>query len=209
MFLPAYLLTSGLGSKLSRWLVPPIMKSQMTRFAFGAKWGLPSGGDQGSAESTAVGALAYPSRWSIAASARPVKPMPRSARNARRGKRRQEQSWGWVMVGCRLIVPTGGGICCGGARLPTPGQALRRPGWFSRSVHILRNHPGRRRACPGVGGGAVRLADRHKIIVVQQDVDEVLSGSLDGFVGWRDGRGFTLREGGQPGRVGQARGLIL
>ncbi len=32
---------------------------------------------------------ATPSRWSIAPSASPVKPMPRSARNARRGNRRQ------------------------------------------------------------------------------------------------------------------------
>ena len=35
--LPAYLLSAGLGSKLSRWLAPPIMNSQMTLLALGAK----------------------------------------------------------------------------------------------------------------------------------------------------------------------------
>src|SRR5262249_39778601 len=75
--LPAYFVTIGFGSKLSRWLTPPFMKSQITLFAFGANWGRPSGGVH------AAGA-AYPSRCSIAASARPVKPIPMSARNTRR-----------------------------------------------------------------------------------------------------------------------------
>ena len=44
--LPACLVNSGLGSKLSRWLTPPRIISQMTRFARGGKWGLPSGGIQ-------------------------------------------------------------------------------------------------------------------------------------------------------------------
>ena len=78
--LPAYLLSSGLGSKLSRWLVPPIMNSQMTLLALGAKCGRPSGGDQPADAS----ARATPSRWSIAPRARPVKPMPQSARKVRR-----------------------------------------------------------------------------------------------------------------------------
>ena len=55
--LPACLVSSGLGSKLSRWLTPPRIISQMTRFARGGKWGLPSGGTQpctGSARSHAV-----------------------------------------------------------------------------------------------------------------------------------------------------------
>ena len=38
--------SAGLGSKLSTWLVPPIMNSQMTFLALGVKWGRPSGGDQ-------------------------------------------------------------------------------------------------------------------------------------------------------------------
>src|SRR5438094_6484706 len=42
---PAYLVTIGLGSKLSKWLTPPFMKSQMTLFAFGVKCGRPVGGD--------------------------------------------------------------------------------------------------------------------------------------------------------------------
>ena len=35
MVLPAYLLSAGLGSKLSTWLVPPTMNSQMTFLASG------------------------------------------------------------------------------------------------------------------------------------------------------------------------------
>jgi hypothetical protein len=42
--LPAYLFSSGFGSKLSSWLTPPERNTQMTDFAFGAKCGLPSGG---------------------------------------------------------------------------------------------------------------------------------------------------------------------
>jgi hypothetical protein len=42
--LPAYLVSIGLGSKLSMWLTPPFMNSQMTLLAFGVKWGLPVGG---------------------------------------------------------------------------------------------------------------------------------------------------------------------
>src|SRR4051812_1425145 len=99
MVLPAYFVTSGLGSKLSRWLVPPIMNSQMTRLARGAKCGLPSGAVQGSPESTVSG-LPHPSRCNSAPNASPVKPIPRSARNARRGKRRQLQSVG------RAIFPS-------------------------------------------------------------------------------------------------------
>src|SRR5437868_166803 len=44
MVLPAYLARAGLGSKLSTWLTPPHMNSQMTLFAFGVKWARPSGG---------------------------------------------------------------------------------------------------------------------------------------------------------------------
>src|SRR3954468_14147002 len=54
------------------------MNSQITLFAFGAKCGKPVGGDQ------AAASLAKPSRCSIAPSARPVKPMPTSAKKVRR-----------------------------------------------------------------------------------------------------------------------------
>ena len=46
IFLPAYLLSAGLGSKLSRWLMPPTRKIQMTFLALGRRWGRPSGGAQ-------------------------------------------------------------------------------------------------------------------------------------------------------------------
>ena len=36
--------SAGLGSKLSRWLVPPTMNSQITFLALGGKCGCPSGG---------------------------------------------------------------------------------------------------------------------------------------------------------------------
>src|SRR4051812_21079776 len=78
---PAYLFRAGFGSKLSRWLTPPIMNSQITLFAFGAKCGKPVGGDHGAPS------LAKPSRCSIAPSASPVNPMPTSAKKVRRGTR--------------------------------------------------------------------------------------------------------------------------
>src|SRR4030095_16165624 len=60
------------------WLAPPFMKSQMTLFARGAAWGLPSGGAHGFAS------WPQPSRWSTAPRAQSAKPMTVSARNARR-----------------------------------------------------------------------------------------------------------------------------
>ncbi len=54
MVLPAYLVSSGLGSKVSRWLTPPFMNSQMTLLAFGGKCGLPSGGAQAPSEPRAT-----------------------------------------------------------------------------------------------------------------------------------------------------------
>src|SRR5437879_204435 len=56
------------------------MKIQITLFALGGKWGLPSGG----AQSGTVAARAMPSRWSIAPSTSPVNPRPESARKVRR-----------------------------------------------------------------------------------------------------------------------------
>ena len=44
--LPAYFVSIGFGSKLSMWLTPPRMKSQITRFAFCGKIGSPVGGCQ-------------------------------------------------------------------------------------------------------------------------------------------------------------------
>ena len=61
--LPAYVFSAGLGSKLSRWLVPPTMNSQITFLALGVKCGRPSGGDQPGRRRRP---RAMPSRWSIA-----------------------------------------------------------------------------------------------------------------------------------------------
>jgi hypothetical protein len=46
MDLPAYFVSIGFGSKLSMWLTPPRMKSQITRFAFCGITGSPLGGCQ-------------------------------------------------------------------------------------------------------------------------------------------------------------------
>src|SRR5262245_12117956 len=102
MVLPACLLSSGFGSKVSIWLAPPTMKSQMTLLALGAKCGLPSGG----AHLAAVSARAMPSRCSMAPSARPVNPMPTSARNERREMQEQLQAnecCGLRMIGFTLF----------------------------------------------------------------------------------------------------------
>src|SRR5207248_2835633 len=87
--LPAYLFRSGLMSKDSTCETPPQRKIQMTDLARGAKCGAPVGGRQGSPAASwgrlsPPRALATPSRKSIAASAKPVKPMPVSTRNERR-----------------------------------------------------------------------------------------------------------------------------
>src|SRR6266545_2353304 len=87
MLLPAYLFNSGLTSKLSTWLTPPQRKIQMTDFARGVKCGRPSGGCHTSAPPMA---RAEPSRNSMAPNARPVKPIPVSARNERRVMPQQE-----------------------------------------------------------------------------------------------------------------------
>src|SRR6476660_5684204 len=72
--LPANLSNSGFGSNVSRWLTPPFMNSQMTLLALGGKCGLPSGGAH------AAPGEAYPSRWSMAARASPVKLLARKFR---------------------------------------------------------------------------------------------------------------------------------
>ena len=36
---PAYWVSAGFGSKVSTWLTPPLMNSEMTAFALGSKWG--------------------------------------------------------------------------------------------------------------------------------------------------------------------------
>ena len=69
----------GLGSKLSMWLTPPFMKSQITLLARGRTCGRPSGGNPPGAD-----ARRTPSRAKVAPVASPVKPIPRSARNVRR-----------------------------------------------------------------------------------------------------------------------------
>ena len=65
--LPAYLVSIGFGSKLSMWLTPPFMNSQITLFAFGANAAVPSGGVQ-------PPSLPKPSRCSMAPSAKTAKP---------------------------------------------------------------------------------------------------------------------------------------
>src|SRR3954451_13050975 len=61
------------------------MNSQMTFFAFGRKYGFPVDSARGT-----------PSRCSSAPSARPVKPRPMSARNARRLTRPQQLPDWWL-----------------------------------------------------------------------------------------------------------------
>src|SRR5437773_10819643 len=79
--LPAYLFSSGLTSKLSKWLMPPHKKIQMTDLAFEGKCGWPSGGRHAG---EAASANATPSRNSIADNASLEKPIPVSTRNERR-----------------------------------------------------------------------------------------------------------------------------
>src|SRR3954451_1314400 len=75
--LPAYLFNIGFGSKLSTWLQPPFMNSQITFFAFGAKCGTPVGGDQ-------PDSLPNPSPLSMTLSASPAQPMPMLDKKVRR-----------------------------------------------------------------------------------------------------------------------------
>ena len=99
--LPPNFVIIGLGSKLSMWLTPPFMKSQITLLALGAKCGSPLGGDH-------AAVLARASRLSMAPSAMPVNPIPMSAKNVRRGRCLRmcssEQKWGM------LAAPVGGVI---------------------------------------------------------------------------------------------------
>src|SRR5205814_498934 len=77
--LPAYLLRTGFGSKLSSWLTPPERNTQMTALAFGGWCGLPSGAPVADAPGSPKA-----SRWSIDPRASPVNPSPTSARKVRR-----------------------------------------------------------------------------------------------------------------------------
>src|SRR5262245_42163485 len=97
MLLPAYLFSSGLGSKLSTWLTPPQRKIQMTLFAFGEPGALATG----------ASARAMPSRCSMAARASPVKPMPVSARKVRRVIPRQRGEWELVDMAFPLACLSG------------------------------------------------------------------------------------------------------
>src|SRR5258708_5144431 len=78
--LPAHLLSWGLGSNVSIWLIPPTRKIQMTLFALGSKSGLPPGGSQ----TFWSAARTMPSSANILPRTNPVKPMPISARKDRR-----------------------------------------------------------------------------------------------------------------------------
>ena len=58
---PAYLVSAGFGSKVSTWLTPPLMKSEITAVARGAKCGaLGANGLPGTASSHGPGDLRDP-----------------------------------------------------------------------------------------------------------------------------------------------------
>src|SRR5207342_1447358 len=93
---PAYFASAGLGSKVSTWLQPPPMNSEMTAVARGLKWG-----GFGAYGFTPTAAASQPSRppctcWSADnrpcrsskyASARPLMPPPERKRNSRRSQK--------------------------------------------------------------------------------------------------------------------------
>ena len=60
MVLPAYFVSIGFGSKLSTWLTPPFMNSQMTLLALGGKCGWPSGGVQSPSSRASRRGAAWP-----------------------------------------------------------------------------------------------------------------------------------------------------
>src|SRR4029450_1597282 len=76
---PAYFSSAGFGSKVSTWLTPPVMKSEITAFARGLKWGDFTA--NGLPPATGVlqasdGAASRPSWFIRYASARPLIPPP-------------------------------------------------------------------------------------------------------------------------------------
>ena len=83
------------------WLTPPIMKIQITDFAFASPVCQPVSAP---CTSWAEAAWAAPSRNIMALSASPVKPMPVSSRNCRRVR---PQPWGrWGKEGVMAKKPT-------------------------------------------------------------------------------------------------------
>ena len=88
-----------MGSKLSIWLVPPCMNSQMTLLARGAKWGRLRNIAFGV---TLADAWTFPSRASIVPRTMPVIPMPQSARKERRVPGIVHRVWfvGRLFIGC-------------------------------------------------------------------------------------------------------------
>src|SRR5438874_89643 len=131
------------------WLVPPTMNSQMTLLALAVKCGLPSGGDQRAGAS----ARATPSLNSMAPRARPVKPMPTSARKERRDTPPQQETPG-IKVGELMDL------------LPC-------------------------------------LANRDKLIVIHQDLNEVFPRPHAGIGGRRDRSRWAGAKGCQFLRVGE------
>ena len=83
---------------MSTWLTPPLMKSEMTAFARGSKWGafgangLPASG-AAQASGCAAPAASRPCRPSRSASARPAMPPPDWKRKSRRDQNVRLRQW--------------------------------------------------------------------------------------------------------------------
>src|SRR5438105_10564191 len=106
----------------------------MTDFAFGAKSGFPVGGAQpGSAART------MPSRWNMAPSARPAKPMPKSARKVRRETRPQQgEEGGGGGSAFIIMLPSVGGDTLNLSDARVPSQRKSDHPCVSRPGHPLR-----------------------------------------------------------------------
>ena len=95
---PAYFVSAGFGSKVSTWLTPPLMKSEMTAFARGSKCGcfgangLPGIGSS-QVSDCAVSAASRPCLSSMSASARPAMPPPDWNRKSRRDQNVFFRQW--------------------------------------------------------------------------------------------------------------------
>src|SRR5262245_7381767 len=88
---PAYRVSAALGSKVSTWLTPPLMKREITAFARGLKCGAfgaygldPIGAAPQALDASGPAAARRPSPLNKYASARPLTPPPERNRNSRR-----------------------------------------------------------------------------------------------------------------------------
>src|SRR5690606_32591035 len=100
---PWSLASVGLGSKVSRWLMPPAMYSQMTRLAFGVTWGAVRVPDQPWA-ARAAGVRRSKPPWSNPARASEPRPRAERPRKARRVAARR------ISAGFMGSVPRDGGV---------------------------------------------------------------------------------------------------